>query len=104
MLTLERAGGAEVGEVSGTGWGRPRNWGLVPPSRVATFIERERGEAQQRNLAAWVSVRWGTSTSILGEWLGRPRSTVWGWLRQFGRLPAAQRAHILQALDAEFLR
>ena len=104
MLTNERAENGGVMQVGDARWGRQRNVHLSPPSRMATFIERERGEAQQRNLAAWVSVRWGTSTSILGEWLGRPRSTVWGWLRQFGRLPAAQRAHVLQALDAEFLR
>jgi len=72
--------------------------------RFADLNVAELDEFEQRKLAAWLHVRFEMNSGALSRKLGRPRSTVHGWLKQFERVPTEYREAVIQELDEQFLR
>jgi len=92
----------------------PLSRASVPPQRpeypygasyqFADLDVAELDEMKQRELAAWLHVRFEMNCGALNRKLGRPRSTVYGWLKQFQRKPTKYREAVIQELDEQFLR
>jgi len=92
----------------------PASRASVPPQRpeysygtsyrFADLNVAELDEFEQRKLAAWLHVRFEMNSGALHRKLGRPRSTVHGWLKQFEQLPFEFREAVIHELDERFLR
>jgi hypothetical protein len=72
--------------------------------RFADLNASDLDEFEQRKLAAWLAVRFEMNSGALSRKLGRPSSTVHGWVKQFERLPFEFREAVIHELDERFLR